>query len=59
MVGWEEEEGEDYEENQSNKVIITITETWNNMGGIRGSEVARWTADQQIERSILRQGHDS
>ena len=28
-------------------------------GGIRGTVVARWTSGQQVERSILRQGHDS
>ena len=28
-------------------------------GGIRSSVIARWTADQQADRSILRQGHDS
>ena len=30
-----------------------------NIRGIRGTVVARWTAHQQVERSILRQGHDS
>ena len=29
------------------------------VGGIRGTVVARWTTDQQVEWSILRQGHDS
>ena len=29
------------------------------VGGIRGTVVARWTAGQQVERSILRQGNDS
>ena len=28
-------------------------------GGIRGTVVARWAAGKQVERSILRQGHDS
>ena len=28
-------------------------------GGIRGTVVTRWTAGQQVERSILHQGHDS
>ena len=28
-------------------------------GGIRGTVVVRWTAGQQVSRSILRQGHDS
>ena len=28
-------------------------------GGIRGAMVAHWTAGQQVERLILRQGHDS
>ena len=28
------------------------------LGGIRGSVVAHWTAGQQVERSILRKGHD-
>ena len=28
-------------------------------GGIRGTVVARWTAGQQVERSILREGNDS
>ena len=28
-------------------------------GGIRGTVVAHWTADQQVERAILHQGHDS
>ena len=28
-------------------------------GGIRGTVVAHWTAGQQVERLILRQGHDS
>ena len=27
--------------------------------GIRGTVVVRWTAGQQVERSILRQGHDT
>ena len=27
--------------------------------GIRGTEVTHWTAGQQVERSILHQGHDS
>ena len=27
--------------------------------GIRGTVVVRWTAGQQVERAILRQGHDS
>ena len=29
------------------------------LGGIRGTVVARWTAGQLVERSILHQGHDS
>ena len=29
------------------------------IGGIRGTVVARWTADQQDERSILRHGYYS
>ena len=29
------------------------------MGGISGTMVARWTADQQVEQAILHQGHDS
>ena len=29
------------------------------IGGIRGAVVARWTTGQQVERSILRQGQDS
>ena len=29
------------------------------LGDIRGTVVARWTAGKQVERSILRQGHDS
>ena len=28
-------------------------------GGIRGTVAARWTSGQQVERSILRQEHDS
>ena len=28
-------------------------------GDIRGTVVARWTAGQQVERSILHQGHGS
>ena len=28
-------------------------------GGVRCTVVARWTAGQHVERSILRQGHDS
>ena len=28
-------------------------------GDIRGTVVARWTADQQVEQLILLQGHDS
>ena len=28
-------------------------------GGVCGTVVARWTASQQVELSILRQGHDS
>ena len=27
-------------------------------GGIRGTVVSRWTTNQQVERLILRQGHD-
>ena len=33
--------------------IVTLS------GGIRGTVVAGWTTNQQVERSILRQGHDS
>ena len=29
-----------------------------NKGSIRGTVVACWTAGQEVERSILRQGHD-
>ena len=28
-------------------------------GGVRSTVIARWTAGQQDERSILHQGHDS
>ena len=37
----------------------TIFDVESVRGGIRGTVVARWTAVQQVERSILRQGHDS
>ena len=29
------------------------------IAGIRGTVIARWTTGRQVERSILRQGHDS
>ena len=29
------------------------------LNDIRGTVVARWTAGQQVERTIQRQGHDS
>ena len=29
------------------------------LGGINGAVVARWTTAQQVERAILRVGHDS
>ena len=33
---------------------------WGGVGvGIRGTVVGRWTTGQQVEQSILRQGHDS
>ena len=39
----------------------TYTNSYAYMGGIRGTVAVRWTAAaaQQVERSILRQGHDS
>ena len=40
--------------NLSNKVYY-MHAGW----AIRGTVVARWTTGQQIERAILRQGHDS
>ena len=51
----------------SMKVVVTgnsVTEQnylifcWTVLG-VRGGVVERWTAGQQIERSILHQGHDS
>ena len=29
------------------------------LGGVRSSVVARWSAGQQVERLIIHQGHDS
>ena len=45
-------------------VIITIWQpssgsNWCQDGDVRGTVVARWTPGQQVERSILLQGHDS
>ena len=36
-----------------------ITHTDTEVGGIRGTVVAHWTAGQQVEGSIVRQVHDS
>ena len=40
-------------------VIRTLQGTSCPLGDVRGTVVERWAAGQQVERSILHQGHDS
>ena len=43
----------------STMIVLHVLRLFCSWGGIRGTVVARWTAGQQVERSILRQGHGS
>ena len=40
-------------------VFESFTRSYSIVGGIRDTVVALWTAGHKVERSILRQGHDS
>ena len=56
-------ERETNRERETERDCITIDSMINDVeqlrAGIRGTVVSRWTTSQQVERSILCQGHDS